>query len=160
MTAGAPAQVRLGPVGLTAALLLLLAASALLAAGDLEGLRGGRLTEAELARGTQIVIVWASWSPKCRDLVPRANAVARAAGGRARVVTVAFRDPPEDVEAFLRDRELRVPVYLDRSGAFAKDHAITDLPGLLVLRDGAPAFRGPLPSAADAADVLSRHLRR
>lgn len=159
MTARAPRRVRRRAAGLVAALLLLLVAPALPATGDLAGLRGGRLTEAELARGTHVVIVWASWSPKCRDLVPRANAVARAAGGRARVITVAFRDPPADVEAFLRGRDLRVPVYLDPAGAFAKDHAITDLPGLLILRDGTAAFRGAMPSAADAAEVLGRHLR-
>ena len=29
---------------------------------------------AELEQGPAIVVVWASWSPRCRDVVPRVNA--------------------------------------------------------------------------------------
>jgi thiol-disulfide isomerase/thioredoxin len=116
----------------------------------LPGLSGGQLTGAELARGATVVVVWASWSPRCRDIVERANAVASRWGGRARVVTVDFQEDPAAVEAFLRDKKLAVPVYLDRDGEFSKAHAVTTLPGLVVFQDGAVRYQGKLPADPDA----------
>ena len=48
----------------------------------------------------------------------------------------------------------RVPVYLDLEGAYSKEHAITFLPGLLVLQNGDVAFRGRL--AKDPSSVLAQ----
>ena len=116
----------------------------------LPGLAGGQLTGAELARGATIVVVWASWSPRCRDIVERANGVAGRWGGRARVVTVNFQEDPAAVEAFLRDKQLAVPVFLDRDGEFSKAHAVTTLPGLVVFQEGAARYQGKLPADPDA----------
>lgn len=116
----------------------------------LPGLHGGQLTTAELARGTTVVVVWASWSPRCRDIVERTNALAGSWGGRARVVAVNFQEDPAAIEAFLRDKKLAVPVYLDRDGEFSKAHAVTALPGLVVFQDGAARYQGKLPADPDA----------
>ena len=42
----------------------------------LPGLRGGQLTGADLGKGATVLVVWASWSPRCRDIVERVNALA------------------------------------------------------------------------------------
>ena len=122
----------------------------------LEGLQGGELREADLTRGTSIVIVFASWSPRGKDVHARANQVASRWGARARVVMVDFQEDRGQVESFLRGKNLQVPVYLDREGAFSKKYAVTTLPSLLVLQDGRVAFRGPLPDDPDRVlgDVL------
>lgn len=116
----------------------------------LEGLAGERLSEAELERGTTIVVVWASWSPHCRDVVSRVNALSAAWSARARVVTVVFQEDAESVRAFLAGQGLKAPVYLDTSGAFSKKHAVTTLPGLLIFQDGKRGYGGRLPPDADA----------
>src|SRR5829696_6317311 len=67
----------------------------------LQGLGGERLSEADLAQGATIFIVWASWSPHSRDVVPRINQVAQRWGGKARVVTVNFQEDRGAVESFL-----------------------------------------------------------
>ena len=41
--------------------------------GALPGLAGGQLASADLAQGTHIVVIWASWSPRCRDIAPRVD---------------------------------------------------------------------------------------
>lgn len=115
----------------------------------LSGLDGGRLTESDLARGTTIIVLWASWSPRCRDIVERVNPLAERWGGKARVVTVNFQEDRGAVEAFLRGKSLRAPVYLDGDGAFSKRHAVTTLPGLLVFVDGRVAYGGRLPEDPD-----------
>jgi thiol-disulfide isomerase/thioredoxin len=134
---------------LAAALLLLLPVPPA-AAQTLQGLGGERLSEADLARGTTIIVVWASWSPRGRNIDGRVNALVDRWGRDARVVTVNFQEDRATVEEFLRGKSLRAPVFLDTDGAFSKKNAVTTLPGLLVIRDGNTAFRGKLPDDADA----------
>ena len=123
----------------------------------LPGLRGGELTAPELERGSVVIVVWASWSPRCRDIVERVNAIDSSWGERARVVSLDFQEEPAAVEEFLHGKGLRAPVFLDHDGEFSKSMAVTALPGLLVFRDGQIRFQGRLP--ADADSVLGDALR-
>ena len=122
----------------------------------LPGLDGSRLTTETLSRGQTIVVFWASWSPKSRDLGPRVREMAEKWGKRARVLTVNFQEDPEKARTFARQQGLAVPVYLDREAVFAKRYAVTSLPFLLVLDDGETAFAGRLP--ADPDTVIGRAL--
>jgi len=115
----------------------------------LQGLGGERLTEADLAQGATIFIVWASWSPHSRDVVSRVNGVSQRWGGRARVVTVNFQEDRGAVESFLAGKNLGTAVFLDSDGAFSKKYAVATLPGLLVIKDGRVAYRGKLPNDPD-----------
>lgn len=148
-----------GVVAVVIALALTLGVVPVLGQGsfNLPGLAGGSLSSADLATGTTILVVWASWSPRCRDIVPRVNDLASRFGGRARVVTVDFQEEPAAVEAFLAGKGLTVPVYLDRSGDFSKAHAVTTLPGLIVYRAGEVRFQGRL--EADAAAQIEPLLK-
>lgn len=133
---------------------LVLSAALLLAtvparAASLEGLRSGRLDESELAQGTTILVVWASWSPKCRDIAARLNALERKWGGRARVVSINYQEKKADVEKYVQQSGLAVPVFLDSDAEFSRKNSITTLPGLLVMRDGKPAYRGRFPDDPD-----------
>ncbi|MCP4663281.1 MAG: TlpA family protein disulfide reductase [bacterium] len=122
----------------------------------LPGLDGGQLSAADLADGSTILIIWASWSPRCRDVVPRVNELAEAWSSQARVATVVFQEEPEAVRRYLEGKNLRVPVYLDTTGSFSKKHAVTTLPGLLIFDDGQAEFRGKLPANPDP--VIERTL--
>lgn len=116
---------------------------------DLQGLRGERLAESDLAKGATIIVVWASWSPRSRDIVARVNPLASRWGGQARVVTVNFQEDRQAVEAFLAGKGLGATVFLDPEGAFAKKHGVATLPGLLIFKDGQVAYRGKLPDDPD-----------
>ena len=122
----------------------------------LAGLAGERLGDAELTQGTVIVVVWASWSPRSRDIVERGKALAGRWGSRARVVTVDFEEERPAIEAFLAGRSLGAPIFLDADGVFSKKYAIATLPGLLVLREGKTVYHGKLPEDPDRliADLL------
>lgn len=119
----------------------------------LRGLAGEELRDADLAQGTTIIVVWASWSPRGRDVVDRVNALSGRWGRQARVITVNFQEDRATVEGFLAGKGLRSPVFLDTDGAFAKRYAVTNLPGLLVIQNGEPAYRGKLPDDPDAVLV-------
>ena len=119
-------------------------------------LRGEALSDSDLAKGTTIVVVWASWSPRSRDIVERVNPLAARWSGRARVLTVNFQEDRSAVDGFLAGKSLAVPVCLDADGSFSKKYNVANLPGLLVVRDGQVAYRGKLPENPDQviADLL------
>jgi thiol-disulfide isomerase/thioredoxin len=115
----------------------------------LSGLRGERLGDAEMAQGTTIIVVWASWSPRSRDIVERVNPLASRWRQHARVVTVDFQEDRQVVETFLAGKGLDAPVFLDADGAFSKKYAVATLPGLLIVKNGRVAYHGKLPDDPD-----------
>ena len=129
--------------------LALLAAPAAAQGIRLQGLGGEQLAESDLARGTTIVVVWASWSPRSRDIAARVNPLAQRWSGRARVVTVNFQEDRKAVESFLAGKDLGATVFLDSDGAFSKKYAMATLPGLLIIKDGQVVYRGKLPDNPD-----------
>lgn len=120
--------------------------------GDIElaGLERGSLKESDLLEGASIVVIWAGWSPRCRDIVERVNAIHARWSDRAEVLTINFQEEPGAIREFLSGQRLRAPVYLDRNGAFSKKSAVTTLPGLLIYKDGRVLYRGKLPDDADS----------
>jgi hypothetical protein len=143
-------SVRLG-AALLAAVLAQAVLTAPAAAQDvsLSCVGGGRLGDAELSRGTTIVVVWASWSPRSRDIVQRVDALAGRWGSRARMMTVNFQEDGPAVQKFLAGKNFGVPVCLDPDGAFSRKYNVATLPGLLVVKDGQVAYRGKLPDDPD-----------
>ncbi len=150
---------RIHKLTLAAVLIPALAVSAMLLSGGLspaaaqgvalQGLGGERLSEADLSQGSTIVVVWASWSPRSRDIVGRVNSLVDKWGGKARVVTVNFQDERSNVERFLTGKGLNAPVFLDLEGTFSKKYAVATLPGLLIVKNGRVVFSGKLPDDPD-----------
>jgi thiol-disulfide isomerase/thioredoxin len=147
------------PVWLVLTILALATAPAGFAAEEfrLPGLQGGQLTTADVARGNTALVVWASWSPRCRTVASDINGLASRWGGKVRIVAVNFQEERPAIESFLAGHELSVPVYLDSDGGFSKAHAVSTLPGLLIFRDGAVVYHGRFGSDAD--DVLREALQ-
>lgn len=111
----------------------------------LPGLSGGQLREADLRRGNVVAVVWASWPPRCRDVVDKLNAIEGRWGSQARVISVNYQESRGDVERFLAGKNLRVPVYLDTEGEFSKKYSKPNLPVLLVFRGGEQVVKTGLP---------------
>ena len=126
--------------------------------GALPGLDGDQLTAADFEDETLILVVWASWSPRCRDIAARVDPLADRFAVRARVATVVFQEEEAAVRRFLASQSLRTAVYLDQTGAFSKEHAVTTLPGLLIFQDGVLKLSGKLPDDPDP--LIERALSR
>ncbi len=124
---------------------------------SLSCLAGERLTDGDLSRGTTIVVVWASWSPRSRDIVQRVNPLASRWKGSARVMTVNFQEERQAVEGFLAGKGLGAPVCLDPDGLFSRKYNVATLPGLLVVRNGQVVYHGKLPD--DEERVIAELLR-
>jgi thiol-disulfide isomerase/thioredoxin len=114
---------------------------------------GSRLSDAEMARGATVVVVWASWSPRSHDIAERVSALASRWGSRARVVTVNFQEDQATVDRFLAGKKLGAPVCMDPEGSFCRKFNVAALPGLLVIKDGQVVHHGKL--ADDADQVLA-----
>lgn len=142
---------RRGRIPLPAALLCILLIAGAASAQDihLTGLAGEHLSDADLAQGTTIVVVWASWSPRSHDIVERLQPLAGRWRAQAKVMTVDFEEDRKAVEAFLAGKTVGLPVFLDTEGAFSKKYAIATLPGLLVLKEGKTLYHGKLPEDPD-----------
>lgn len=111
----------------------------------LPGLSGGQLREADLQRGNVVVVVWASWPPRSRDVVDKINDIESRWRSRARVISVNYQESRGDVERFLAGKRLSAPVYLDTEGEFSKKYSKPNLPVLLVFRDGDQPVKTALP---------------
>lgn len=127
------------------------------AAGELREMRGGNLQAAGISDQDVIVILWASWSPRCRDIVERVNGLNAKWSSKARVVAMSFNEDRADVEAFLAGKEARVAVVLDQGGEFAKGNGITSLPGVVLVRGGKVVHAGKMPDDIDS--LLGSHFR-
>lgn len=121
----------------------------------LRGLDGAELGTADLESGVVVLVFWASWSPRCRDVVERVNEIVER-WPRAKVMTVNFQEDEPEIREFLRGQRLEAKVLLDADAAFSKRHAVTHLPGLLVFDEGERVFNGRLPTDANA--VIERSL--
>lgn len=141
---------RLGAAVLALALLALASLPVRAEEVNLSCLDGGHLTDADLAKGVSIVVVWASWSPRSRGIAERVGPLASRWGGRARVVTVNFQEDGPAVQRFLAGKSLGAPVCLDPEGTFSRNYNVATLPGLVVLKDGQAVYHGKLPDDPDA----------
>lgn len=111
---------------------------------SLPGVEGGSLTGQDLASRDTILVVWTSWSPKCRNLPQQLAQLRKEWGGKVRILSVNFQEPADTVREYLKRNSLGVPTFLDSDGSFGKREAVTTLPGLLVYRGGERVFRGSL----------------
>ena len=118
---------------------------------DVSGLThlDGSEVEADEMPQNAILVFFSTWSPKCRGIVRRVNAIHAGWGGKATVFLVDFQENRSAVEKFLDGKSLDVEVLRDPKAAFSKKHGITYLPSVLAVKDGTPALRGKLPSDPD-----------
>jgi thiol-disulfide isomerase/thioredoxin len=123
---------------------------------SLQGLGGPALTNQELSQGNAVLVIWASWSPRCRDVVDRVNGLQGKWSGKAHVYSVNFNEDRSAAEGFLSGKKSAVPVVLDADGEFSKKNAITFLPGLIVYQGGKVIYAGRLPDNPD--DLLAKLL--
>ena len=148
MTTSSSSRVRLGAAAVLTLALAALPALVRAETVDLTCVGGGRLTDADLGHGTAIVVVWASWSPRCHGIAERVGSLASRWGGRARVVTVNFQEDGTAVERFV-GKGLGAPVCLDPDGTFSHNYKLATLPGLVVIKDGQVAYHGKLSEDSD-----------
>jgi thiol-disulfide isomerase/thioredoxin len=122
----------------------------------LEALEGAPLTARELGRRDTVAIFWASWSPRCRNIGARVDALETRWGREVRVITINFQEDASTIRTFLPAARGGWPVYLDSEGTFARRHHVASLPALVIFRDGEAVYQGGLGDEVDR--VIARQL--
>ena len=110
----------------------LVGTAARIAAPDL---RGAEVRIHEEAGKVRVVDLWASWCDPCREQLPALDRLARAYGRRGLAVyAVSFDAERDDLDAFLDEHPLELPVLWDPGGeALMKPLLVTRLPTTVVL---------------------------
>ncbi len=78
-------------------------------------LQGNEMTFAQFKGKPVLINLWATWCPPCVAELPSLAALRKAYGDRVHFIFLA-EDHPEKVRAFLRERQLDIPVYFSGRG--------------------------------------------
>jgi peroxiredoxin len=86
-------------------------------------------------RGRVVLLnFWATWCVPCREEMPALETLSRELGPRGlTVVGVNFKEARGDVEAFVRQHELRFPMVLDTDGRTSQLYQVFALPATFVI---------------------------
>jgi thiol-disulfide isomerase/thioredoxin len=107
-----------------------------MAAADFELIDlAGRPVRLRDLHGRVVVLnFWATWCGPCRDEMPGLGTLASELGPRGlAVVGVNYKEAQPGIEAFLRERQVVLPVLLDTKGAVAERYQVYALPATFVV---------------------------
>ncbi|MEJ2367450.1 MAG: TlpA disulfide reductase family protein [Acidobacteriota bacterium] len=119
------------------------------AAITIETLGGKKVTLAELTGGKPTMLVfWASWCPDCRRETPKVKAAYarfRAKGLNLIAVDSAWKnETPSAAKKYIREHDLKYPVYFDASQDAGKAYGLKWIPTVILLnREGKIVFKAP-----------------
>ena len=95
----------------------------------------GRLVRIRDFRGRVVLLnFWATWCAPCREEMPALGTLATDFGPRGlAVIGVNYKEGKPEIEAFLRERSLSIPVLLDTQGQVAERYQVHALPVTFIL---------------------------
>lgn len=103
-------------------------------------LMNGRQVNLGSYRGKKAVVLdfWATWCGPCQQSMPIVNQVAQAYRDRGvEFFAVNMAENETEIQSFVRQKNLSLPVALDPAGALAKAFGVTGIPHLVVIgKDG------------------------
>lgn len=92
----------------------------------------GTATYLQDLRGKPLIVnFWATWCPPCIDEMPALEELHRSLSGEVSVVAVNLGEDPKQVQAYLEQHQLTLPVFLDQSAQVASVLGINYLPATL-----------------------------
>ena len=80
-----------------------------------------------------VINFWASWCPPCTDELPYFERLRQTYGDRIRVVTVDWNEEPSVASAYLRARNLDLPVVSDEQSKIYAAYSLSKVPDTIVL---------------------------
>lgn len=89
-----------------------------------------------------VINFWATWCPPCREEIPELQRFAAAHAGDVDFYAINLEERGSDVQRFLTERGLRLPVLLDEQGQLGRAFRISAIPTtLIVAADGTIVLR-------------------
>jgi cytochrome c biogenesis protein CcmG/thiol:disulfide interchange protein DsbE len=111
---------------------------------------GKMLSSSDLKGKVLFVHFWASWCEVCKEEMPTVNTLAAdgASDSDFVVITILYRDTPENGAAYMKAMEYNFPVYTDAGGAAARNFGVTGVPETYIV-DKKGVLRKKVIGAAD-----------
>ncbi|HEY9053750.1 MAG TPA: TlpA disulfide reductase family protein [Rectinemataceae bacterium] len=101
-------------------------------------LEGGMKKRSSLQGKLALLNFWATWCPPCKEEMPSIEALGKAMKGLPfEIFAVDLGDSPAEVKAFVKERNIGFPVYLDPKKSLAATYASRGIPTTyLIGKDG------------------------
>lgn len=104
----------------------------------LDGLDGKPVSLADLKGKVVVLDIWATWCPPCRASLPHLGKLWDEVKDKdVRIYAVNQAEDKKDVEAFVKETKLSVPVLLDSDGKMSDQYSASGIPETVVVgKDG------------------------
>ena len=100
----------------------------------LPGIDGSRLDSGDLEGRVTLLNFWATWCPPCVEELPSLNRLRdRYAQHDLQVVSIDFRETPDEMKAFLQRTPVTFPVLMDRDGQVALNWGVFSFPSTFII---------------------------
>jgi cytochrome c biogenesis protein CcmG/thiol:disulfide interchange protein DsbE len=120
---------------------------------------GRTLSSSDLKGKVLFVHFWASWCEVCKEEMPTVNALASdmVSDRDFMMITVLYRDTPQNGAAYMKAMGYSFPVYTDTGGDDAKNFGVTGVPETYIV-DKKGVLRKKVIGAADWSAPEERQL--
>ncbi len=109
----------------------------------LEGVSDGKLVGSDdLKNRNVIIVVWSSWAPRCNTIKQDIIKLSSKWGKDVDIWVVNFQEDEDQVLQFLGKDLKNAKLFIDKTGKFSRFHNITELPAVIVYKDGTAVFKG------------------
>jgi thiol-disulfide isomerase/thioredoxin len=123
---------------------------------------GGTVTAATLSGQVVVLHLWATWCAPCRKELPKLDALnAELSKANGRVLAVSIDIDPRNVERFMAQQRLKLPVVVDGPDGLARELDVPAIPYTVVLnRNGevVSQIAGSGDAMLDATAATARRL--
>ena len=113
-------------------------------------------------RRTSVLVIWATWCPYCRVLMPYLDEIQREYRDQGVQVLAINAKEDGDPQAYMKQHDFAFPSVLD-GDSIAEAYAVQYLPGLFVIdADGVVVYRRgwtDLPAGQEVAELWDRQVR-
>jgi cytochrome c biogenesis protein CcmG/thiol:disulfide interchange protein DsbE len=96
---------------------------------------GKTVSSSDLRGKVVFVHFWATWCSVCNEEMPTVNALAADAASNAdiRMITILYRDTPENGAAYMKAKGYSFPVFTDPGDSASKNFGITGVPETYII---------------------------
>ncbi len=100
-----------------------------------DAVTGQTLSSAGLRNKVIFLNFWASWCEPCKEEMPSIDALngEMAADGNFVMVTVLYKDSPENAFSYMKSKGYHFPVFVDSDGGVARAFGVTGVPETYII---------------------------